>query len=167
MRVSIFGLVCFAIGVISASAAERTVDERSGEWQILCFGDEVSRHRDCYVIRDDLAVLVSGQGYELVIIGHGSELQPRSYMSVRVDDHPPIFWREHNLHADEAFVEAIKQFMAGNVASITWTGRQSHEDVDRRVPLVGFTKAYRRGKQIIADYEPQVVPRPHGDNAPE
>ena len=167
MRVSIFGLVCFAIGVISASAAEWTVDERSGEWQILCLDDEVSWHRDCYVIRDDLAVLMSGQGYKLVIIGHGSELQPGSYMFVRVDDNPPIFWQEHNLHADEAFAEAIKQFMAGNVASITWTRRQSREAVDRRVSLVGFTKAYRRGKQIIADYEPQVVPRLHGDNAPE
>ena len=56
MRVSILAVVSLAIGAVSVDAAETSVDERSGKWQISCFDDETGRYRDCYVGRDALAV---------------------------------------------------------------------------------------------------------------
>ncbi len=159
MRVSILAVVSLAIGAVSVDAAETSVDERSGKWQISCVDDETGRYRDCYVGRDALAVLVSSSGYELVIVGHRKELQPRSSMHVRVDGNAPMFWREDDLHADDIFSQAVKQFMAGMTVSLKWTERQSGKAVRAKISLIGFTKAYRRSKEIIADYDPQVEPR--------
>ncbi len=161
MRISVLAAVCLAMGAAAAGAgaagaAEPSVDERAGKWQISCYDDETAHYRDCYVARDALAVLVSSSGYELVIVGHGIELQPGSSMHVRVDGKPPMFWREDDLHADDIFSRAIKQFRAGTTVSLRWTERQSGKDIRAKISLIGFTKAYRRGKEILSDYELQV-----------
>ena len=182
MRISGLAVVCLGMGAVAAvaavtavtavtaataatavsvGAAEPSVDESAGKWQILCFDNETDRYRDCYVVRDALAVLVSGSGYELVIVGHGKELRPESSMHVHVDGNAPMFWREDDLHADDIFSVAIKQFKAGTTVSLKWTEKQSGKRVRAKVSLIGFTKAYRRSKEIIADYEPPVEPRPY------
>ena len=166
MRFSVFAVVSLAMGAVAAvaagnaaGAAEPSVDERAGKWQILCFDNEADRYRDCYVARDTLAVLVSSSGYELVIVGHGKALRPESSMHVHVDGNAPMFWREDDLHADDIFSLAIKQFKAGTAVSLKWTDGQSGQHIRAKVSLIGFTKAYRRSQEIIADYEPRVAPR--------
>ena len=154
MRILILGLCCLVVGAFTASAAERSVEEVLGDWQILCFDEEVAQYRDCYVIRDALAVLIGGAGYELVIVGHELERQTGTDMVVRVDRNQSILWREDDLHADEAFSKAIRQFMAGAKAAIEWTDGQSGERVGGVVSLIGFTKAYQRAKRRISDYRP-------------
>ncbi len=173
MRISVLAVVSLAVGAVAAlsavaavtavtaGAAEPSIDERAGKWQILCFDNAAGRYRDCYVARDALAVLMSSSGYELVIVGHGRELRPESVMHVHVDGNGPMFWRENDLHADDIFSLAIKQFKAGTTVSLKWTEKQSGKRVRAKVSLIGFTKAYRRSKEIIADYEPPVEPRPY------
>jgi hypothetical protein len=165
MRVSFLATVCLAMGAVAAVAADTprpSIDERAGKWQILCFDNDDGRYRDCYVVRDTLAVLMSSSGYELVIAGHGRDLRPESMMHVHVDGDAPLFWREDDLHADDIFTLAIKQFKAGTTVSLKWTENQSGKNVRAKISLIGFTKAYRRGQEIIAGYEPPVEPRPHG-----
>ena len=165
MRNSVVAVVSLAMGAVAAvtagaaGAAEPSIDERAGKWQILCFDNDAGRYRDCYVARDTLAVLVSSSGYELVIVGHGKALRPESSMHVHVDGNAPMFWREDDLHADDIFSLAIKQFKAGTTVSLKWTDGQSGKHIRAKVSLIGFTKAYRRSQEIIADYEPQVEPR--------
>ncbi len=170
MRNSVVAVVSLAMGAVAAvtagavgavGAAEPSVDERAGKWQISCYDNDTDRYRDCYVARDALAVLVSSSGYELVIVGHGKELRPESAMHVHVDGNAPMFWREDDLHADDIFSLAVKQFKAGTTVSLKWTERQSGKIVRAKISLIGFTKAYRRGKEIIADYKPPVEPRPY------
>jgi len=159
MRISVLAAVCLAMGAAAAGAAEPSVDERAGKWQISCYDNETGHYRDCYVARDALAVLVSSSGYELVIVGHGKALRPESAMHVHVDGNAPMFWREDDLHADDIFSLAIKQFRAGTTVSLKWTDGQSGQHIRAKISLIGFTKAYRRSKEIIADYDPQVEPR--------
>ena len=166
MRNSVVAVVSLAMGAVAAvaavnaaGAAEPSIDEQAGKWQISCYDNETDRYRDCYVARDALAVLVSSSGYELVIVGHGKALRPESSMHVHVDGNAPMFWREDDLHADDIFSLAIKQFKAGTTVSLKWTDGQSGKHIRAKVSLIGFTKAYRRSQEIIADYEPQVEPR--------
>ncbi len=154
MRVLILGLCCLVVGAFTASAAERSVEEVLGDWQILCFDEEVAPYRDCYVIRDALAVLIGGAGYELVIVGHELERQTGTDMVVRVDRNQPILWREDDLYADEAFSRTIQRFMAGAKAAIEWTDGQSGKRVGGVVSLTGFTRAYQRAKRRISDHQP-------------
>ena len=137
----------------AVSAAEKSVEETSGAWQILCFDDEPARYRSCYVMRGDLSVLVSSQEYQLVFVGSGSDRQPGSEVTVRVDGDPPIVWREDDFYADEAFTSAIKQFRAGRTAAFTWSRKDSGESVKGQVSLIGFTKAHRRAQEIVSAYE--------------
>ncbi len=166
MRFSVFAVVSLAMGAVAAvaavnaaGAAEPSIDEQAGKWQISCYDNDTDRYRDCYVARDALAVLVSSSGYELVIVGHGKVLRPESSMHVHVDGNAPMFWREDDLHADDIFSLAIKQFKAGTAVSLKWTDGQSGKHIRAKVSLIGFTKAYRRSQEIIADYEPQIGPR--------
>ena len=166
MRNSVFAVVSLAMGAVAAvaavnaaGAAEPSIDEQAGKWQISCYDNEADRYRDCYIARDALAVLVSSSGYELVIVGHGKALRPESSMHVHVDGNAPMFWREDDLHADDIFSLAIKQFKAGTAVSLKWTDGQSGKHIRAKVSLIGFTKAYRRSQEIIADYEPQIEPR--------
>ncbi len=166
MRFSVLAAVSLAMGAVAAvaavnaaGAAEPSIDEQAGKWQISCYDNDTDRYRDCYVARDALAVLVSSSGYELVIVGHGKALRPESAMHVHVDGNAPMFWREDDLHADDIFSLAIKQFKAGTTVSLKWTDGQSGKHIRAKVSLIGFTKAYRRSQEIIADYEPQIEPR--------
>ena len=148
------GLAFAALAAGPAGASERSIEEALGKWQILCFDDAVGQYRDCYVSRDQLAVLISGRGYELVIVGHGTKREAGSQMSVRVDGRAPIVWREDDLYADEAFTAAVNQFLPGNKALIKWTDGGSGEARSQDVPLSGFTKAYQRAYKLIENYEP-------------
>ena len=166
MRNSVVAMVSLAMAAVAAvaavnaaGAAEPSIDEQAGKWQISCYDNDTDRYRDCYVARDALAVLVSSSGSELVIVGHGKALRPESSMHVHVDGNAPMFWREDDLHADDIFSLAIKQFKAGTTVSLKWTDGQSGKHIRAKVSLIGFTKAYRRSQEIIADYEPQVEPR--------
>lgn len=151
MRLRVLVAICLWMGSATALAAERSVEETVGDWQVLCFDEADGALRNCYVIRDELAVLVSSAGYEMVIIGHSALRQPGSDMTVRVDGRRPIRWAENNLHADGAFETAIRQFIAGTTAVIRWHDRQSEAEERREVSLIGFTKAYRRAQEIISD----------------
>lgn len=158
MRVPILpglGLALAVFLVGAAKAGEQSIDETLGPWQILCFDDAVGQYRDCYVIRDELSVLISGRNYELVIVGHGTQRQPGSEMSVRVDGRAPITWREDDLYADEAFAAAVDQFLPGNRATIRWVDAASGAEERRDLSLSGFTKAYRRAHRLIENYEPK------------
>lgn len=162
MRVSILPACWLAIAAFiagPAGAGEQSIDEASGKWQILCFDDAVGEYRDCYVIRDELSVLISGRGYELVVVGHGTQRQTGSEMSVRVDGRAAITWREDDLYADEAFAEAVDQFLPGTKATIRWIDAASGAEERRDISLSGFTKAYRRANQLIENYEPEEAPQ--------
>jgi hypothetical protein len=137
----------------TAYGAEKSVEETSGDWQILCFDDEVARYRSCYVIRDDLSVLISSRDYQLVFVGSGSDRQPGSEVSIQVDGETPIAWREDDFYADDAFASAINQFRAGKIASFTWTHKDTGQNVRGDVSLIGFSKAYRRANEIVAEYD--------------
>ena len=139
----------------AVNAAEKSVEETAGAWQILCFDDDAARYRSCYVMRGDLSVLISSQEYQLVFVGSGSDRQPGSEVTVRVDGDPPIVWREDDFYADEAFTSAVKQFRAGRTAAFTWSRKDTGESVKGQVSLIGFTRAYRRAQEIVSAYEPE------------
>ena len=158
MRISVLAVVSLAVGAVAAlsavaavtavtaGAAEPSIDERAGKWQILCFDNAAGRYRDCYVARDALAVLMSSSGYELVIVGHGRELRPESVMHIHVDGNGPMFWRENDLHADDIFSQKpVKRIgPLGVEAKRGFPTRTWRVDPWRSVwgssPLVGGTK---------------------------
>ena len=155
MRVRIVLAVCLFLGVSAAAAQERSVEETSGDWQLLCFDDDIAQYRSCYVIRDDLSVLVSSRDYELVFVGDGAERKPGSEVSAQVDNKEILRWREDDFYADDAFAAAIRQFRAGQKARLTWMNKDSGEKVSGEVSLIGFTKAYRRANALILEYRPE------------
>lgn len=155
MYVRMVVVICFLLGANAAAAQQRSVEETVGDWQVLCFDDEVAQYRSCYVIRGDLSVLVSSREYELVFVGNGADRKPGSDVSAQVDGKPPLRWREDDFYADDVFAEAIKQFRAGQKAKVTWTNKGTGEDVSNEVSLIGFTKAYRRAKELISEYKPK------------
>lgn len=155
MHVRFILAVCLFFAAGAAAAQERSIEETLGDWQILCFDDEIAQYRSCYVIRGDLSVLVSSRDYELVFIGNGAERKPGSEVSAQIDGKAALSWREDDFYADDVFADAIRQFRAGQKARLTWTNKDSGEDVSGEVSLVGFTKAYRRANALISDYKPQ------------
>ncbi len=155
MRVRIALAVCLFLGVSAAAAQERSVEETLGDWQLLCFDDEIAQYRSCYVIRDVLSVLVSSRDYKLVFVGHGAERKPGSEVSAQVDNKATLRWREDDFYADDAFADAIRQFRAGQKARLTWMSKDSGEQVSGEVSLIGFTKAYRRANALISEYRPE------------
>ncbi len=155
MHVRFILAVCLFFAAGAAAAQERSIEETLGDWQILCFDDEIAQYRSCYVIRGDLSVLVSSRDYELVFIGNGAERKPGSEVSAQIDGKATLSWREDDFYADDVFADAIRQFRAGQKARLTWTNKDSGEDVSGEVSLVGFTKAYRRANALISDYKPQ------------
>ena len=154
MRLRMVWAVCLFLSVSAAAAQERSVEEAVGDWQVLCFDDDIAQYRSCYVIRDQLSVLVSSRDYELVFVGHGAERKPGSEVTARIDDKDVLRWREDDFYADDAFTEAIKQFRAGKKARLTWTNKTSGEEIAGEVSLIGFTKAYRRANSLIGEYRP-------------
>ena len=154
MRARIVLAVCLFLGA-GAAAQERSVEEAVGKWQLLCFDDEIAQYRSCYVIRDQLSVLVSSRDYELVFVGHGAERKPGSEVTAQVDANQPLLWREDDFYADEVFADAIKQFRAGQKAKLTWTNKNTDEQVNGEVSLIGFTKAYQRANALISEYRPE------------
>lgn len=155
MRVRIVLAVCLFLGVSAAAAQERSVEETLGDWQLLCFDDEIAQYRSCYVIRDVLSVLVSSRDYKLVFVGHGAERKPGSEVSAQIDNKETLRWREDDFYADDVFADAIRQFRAGQKARLTWMSKDSGERVSAEVSLIGFTKAYRRANALISEYRPE------------
>ncbi len=155
MRVRIVLAVCLFLGVSAAAAQERSVEETSGDWQILCFDDDIAQYRSCYVIRDELSVLVSSRDYKLVFVGNGAERKPGSEVSAQIDNKEILRWREDDFYADDAFADAIRQFRAGQRARLTWINKDPGEQVSSEVSLIGFTKAYRRANALISEYRPE------------
>jgi hypothetical protein len=153
MHVRIIFAVCLLFGVNAAAAQERSVEESVGDWQVLCFDDEVAQYRSCYVIRGDLSVLVSSRDYELVFVGDGAKRSPGSEVSAQVDGKETLNWREDDFYADEVFASAIRQFRAGQKVKLTWTNKDPGEEVTSEVSLLGFTKAYRRANALISEYQ--------------
>lgn len=154
MRVRIVLAVFMFLSAGAAAAQERSIEEAVGDWQLLCFDDQIAQYRSCYVIRDQLSVLVSSRDYELVFVGHGAERKPGSEVSARVDTNEPLLWREDDFYADEVFATAIKQFRAGQKAKLSWTNKDTGDEVNGEVSLIGFTKAYQRANALITDYRP-------------
>ena len=154
MRLRMVWAVCLGLGVSAAAAQERSVEESLGDWQVLCFDDDIAQYRSCYVIRDQLSVLVSSRDYELVFVGHGAEREPGSEVTAQIDNKEVLRWREDDFYADDTFKEAIKQFRAGQNARLTWTNKTSGEEVAGEVSLIGFTRAYRRANALIEEYRP-------------
>ena len=154
MRVRLVWTVFLLLGVSAAGAQERSVEETVGDWQLLCFDDDIAQYRSCYVIRDQLSVLVSSRNYELVFVGHGAERKPGSEVTARVDDKPALAWKEDDFYADEAFSSAIREFRAGRAAHLTWTSKESEGPVSSEVSLIGFTKAYQRANALVEEYRP-------------
>lgn len=154
MQVRTILAVLLVLGISSAVAQERSIEETVGDWQVLCFDDEVAQYRSCYVIRGDLSVLVSSRDYELVFVGNGAERMPGSQVSAQVDDKQTLSWREDDFYADEVFAEAIRQFRAGQKARVAWTNKDPGEEVTGEISLIGFTKAYRRAGALVAEYGP-------------
>lgn len=155
MLVRMILAVLIAVGAGAAVAQERSVEETVGDWQVLCFDDEIALYRSCYVIRDDLSVLVSSRDYELVFVGNGAERKPGSQVSAQIDGKQILQWREDDFYADEVFADAIRQFKAGQKARVTWTNKESGADVSGEVSLIGFTKAYRRANALVEEYKPR------------
>ena len=155
MRARIILAVCLFLGVSAAAAQERSVEETLGDWQLLCFDDDIAQYRSCYVIRDVLSVLVSSRDYKLVFVGHGAERKPGSEVSAQVDNKETLRWREDDFYADDVFADAIRQFIAGQKARLTWMSKDSGEPVSAEVSLIGFTKAYRRANALISEYRPE------------
>lgn len=155
MHVRMILAVLIAVGAGAAVAQERSVEETVGDWQVLCFDDEIALYRSCYVIRDDLSVLVSSRDYELVFVGDGAERKPGSQVSAQIDGKQILQWREDDFYADEVFADAIRQFKAGQKARVTWTNKESGADVSGEVSLIGFTKAYRRAIALVEEYKPR------------
>lgn len=154
MRLRLVWVVCLILGVSAAAAQERSVEESLGDWQVLCFDDDIAQYRSCYVIRDELSVLVSSRNYELVFVGHGAERKPGSEVTAQIDDKQVLRWREDDFYADDTFTAAIRQFRAGQNARLTWTSQASGEEVAGEVSLLGFTKAYQRANALISEYRP-------------
>ena len=155
MRVGLGLAMSLLLGASVAAAQERSVEETVGDWQLLCFDDEIAQYRSCYVIRDELSVLVSSRNYELVFIGNGAERKPGSEVTAQIDNKEVLSWREDDFYADDAFTSAIKQFRAGNKARLSWMSKETGGAVDGEVSLIGFTKAYRRANELISTYRPQ------------
>lgn len=154
MQVRTILAVLLVLGTSAAAAQERSIEETVGDWQVLCFDDEVAQYRSCYVIRDDLSVLVSSRDYELVFVGNGAERMPGSQVSARIDGRETLIWREDDFYADEVFAAAIRQFRAGQKAQLTWTNKDPGEEVAGEVSLIGFTKAYQRADELVGEYQP-------------
>ena len=154
MHVRMILAVYLVLGVTAAVAQEKSVEETVGDWQVLCFDDEIAQYRSCYVIRGDLSVLVSSRDYELVFVGNGAERMPGSDVIAQVDGRQVLTWREDDFYADEVFAEAIRQFRAGQKAKVTWTNKDPGEDITDEVSLIGFTKAYRRADELVSEYGP-------------
>ncbi len=146
--------VAVALFATAAAAQERSVEESVGDWQVLCFDDQVAQYRSCYVIRGDLSVLVSSRDYELVFVGNGAERKPGSDVTVRVDGKAALTWREDDFYADEVFSDAIRQFRAGQKVKVSWANKESDQEVTSDVSLLGFTKAYKRAEALISEYQP-------------
>jgi hypothetical protein len=153
MRILVLIAACFAIAAVPATAADKSIEESSGDWRISCFDDDFTGYRDCYVIRDSLSVLVSGQGYEIVIVGLGYDRPPESVVVVQVDDNVPLRWRQEDLYADGTFSKAIRQFRAGQTAQLRFLQGPSETEVGAEISLNGFTKAYQRAKRLVRDYK--------------
>ena len=153
MRISVLIAVCFAIAAVPVNAADKSIEESSGDWRISCFDDDFTEYRDCYVIRDTLSVLVSGQGYEIVIVGLGYDRPPESEVVVQVDDNAPLRWRQEDLYADGTFSKAIRQFRAGQMAQLRFLQGPAETEVGAEISLIGFTKAYQRAKRLVRDYK--------------
>lgn len=154
MRLRMVWAVFLFLAVSAAAAQERSVEENLGDWQVLCFDDDIAQYRSCYVIRDQLSVLVSSRDYELVFIGHGAERKPGSEVAAQIDGKEILRWREDDFYADDAFTAAIRQFRAGQKARLSWTNKASDEEVASEVSLIGFTKAYQRANALIEEYRP-------------
>jgi invasion protein IalB len=140
------------IAAVPANAADRSIEESLGDWRISCFDDDFTEYRDCYVIRDTLSVLVSGMGYEIVIVGLGYDRPPESMVVVQVDDNAPLRWRQEDLYADGTFSKAIRQFRAGQMAQLRFLQGPSETEVGAEISLIGFTEAYQRAKRLVRDY---------------
>ncbi len=153
MRISVLIAACFAIAAVPANAADRSIEESSGDWRISCFDDDFTEYRDCYVIRDTLSVLVSGMGYEIVIVGLGYDRPPESEVVVQVDENAPLRWRQEDLYADSTFSKAIRQFRAGQTAQLQFLEGPLETKVGAEISLIGFTKAYQRAKRLVRDYK--------------
>jgi invasion protein IalB len=153
MRISVLIAACLAIAAVPANAAEKSIEESSGDWQISCYDDDFTNYRDCYVIKDSLSVLVSGQGYEIVIVGLGYDRPPESEAIVQVDDNAPLRWRQEDLYADGTFSKVIRQFRAGQAAQIRFLQGPSESQVGAEISLIGFTKAYQRARRLVRDYK--------------
>ena len=155
MRLRFSLIICLILGGNAAVAQERSVEETVGDWQLLCFDDDIAQYRSCYVIRDALSVLVSSRDYELVFVGSGAERKAGSEVTAQVDDKAALSWREDDFYADDVFGDAIKQFREGRKAQLTWTSKESDETVSGEVSLIGFTRAYRRANTLISEYKPE------------
>ncbi len=153
MRISVLIAACVMIAAVPANAADRSIEESLGDWRISCFDDDFTEYRDCYVIRDTLSVLVSGMGYEIVIVGLGYDRPPESMVVVQVDDNAPLRWRQEDLYADGTFSKAIRQFRAGQMAQLRFLQGPSETEVGAEISLIGFTKAYQRAKRLVRDYK--------------
>ncbi len=152
MRISVLIAACVMIAAVPANAADRSIEESLGDWRISCFDDDFTEYRDCYVIRDTLSVLVSGMGYEIVIVGLGYDRPPESMVVVQVDDNAPLRWRQEDLYADGTFSKAIRQFRAGQMAQLRFLQGPSETEVGAEISLIGFTEAYQRAKRLVRDY---------------
>jgi len=154
MHIRMVLAACLFLGASAAAAQERSVEETVGDWQLLCFDDDIAQYRSCYVIRDELSVLVSSRDYKLVFVGHGAERKPGSEVSAQIDNKAILRWREDDFYADDAFSDAIRQFRAGQKARLTWINKETGEPVSGDVSLIGFTKAYGRANALISEYRP-------------
>jgi len=154
MHVRMILAVAMALFATAAIAQERSIEETVGDWQVLCFDDEVAQYRSCYVIRGDLSVLVSSRDYELVFVGNGAERKPGSEVTAQVDGKAALAWREDDFYADEVFTEAIRQFRAGQKAKVSWANKETGQEVTGQVSLIGFTNAYKRANTLISEYQP-------------
>jgi invasion protein IalB len=144
MRVQIVVAAVMGLFVTAAVAQERSIEETVGDWQVLCFDDEVAQYRSCYVIRGDL----------LVFVGNGAERKPGSDVTAQVDGKKVLTWQEDNFYADDIFAEAIKEFRAGQKVKVSWDNKETDQKVTSEVSLIGFTKAYKRANTLISEYKP-------------
>lgn len=154
MRVRLLLAAVVALFVTAAAAQERSIEETVGDWQVLCFDDEVAQYRSCYVIRGDLSVLVSSRDYELVFVGNNADRKTGSDVTAQVDGKKALTWQEDDFYADEVFAEAIREFRAGQKAKVSWVNKETDQEVTSEVSLIGFTKAYKRANTLISDYKP-------------
>ena len=150
----------FLIAALALLITTQAVAERSGAWRVVCDQDATTQESLCHVstfAQDQangawlgVAVQILNGAHEVQVTSSGDD-----YHSAEIDSDPQTTtYTDYCYGSYCVFVHAedlVERFKSQNRMSIRLFNGATRPSVEKRVSLLGFTKAYEEYMQLIGE----------------